>query len=85
MQKLVGRLSEIKVLKEALVSNEAEMIAVIGRRRVGKTFLIKKTYKDLIEFSITGIQNASKTRATKGILSHIYGKIAAASVFLAIF
>jgi predicted AAA+ superfamily ATPase len=59
MQKLVGRLSEIKVLKEALVSNEAEMIAVIGRRRVGKTFLIKKTYKDLIEFSITGIQNAS--------------------------
>ena len=33
----------------------------------------------------TNIQNASKTRATKGVLSHIYGKIAAASVFIAIF
>lgn len=32
----------------------------------------------------TNIQNASKTRATKGVLSHIYGKIAAASVFLAV-
>ena len=33
----------------------------------------------------TGIQNASKTRATKGVLSHLYGKVAAAAVFLAIF
>jgi hypothetical protein len=33
----------------------------------------------------TDIQNASKTRVTKGVLTHIYGKIAAASVFLAIF
>ena len=33
----------------------------------------------------TAIQNASKTRATKGVLSHVYGKIAAATVFLAIF
>lgn len=33
----------------------------------------------------TGIQNASKTRATKGVLSHVYGKIAASAVFLAVF
>jgi AAA+ ATPase superfamily predicted ATPase len=59
MQKFVGRLDEIKILKEAFVSNEAEMIAVIGRRRVGKTFLIKETYKNEIVFSITGVQNAS--------------------------
>lgn len=32
----------------------------------------------------TNIQDASRTRATKGVLSHVYGKIAAASVFLAI-
>jgi len=37
---LVGRVSEIKTLQEALVSSDSEMIAVIGRRRVGKTFLI---------------------------------------------
>jgi len=33
---------------------------------------------------LTGIQHASKTRATKGVLSHVYGKLAAASVFLAL-
>jgi len=44
---------------------------------------IESYFNWLIE--LTGIQNASKTRATKGVLSHVYGKIAAASVFLAIF
>lgn len=44
---------------------------------------IESYFNWLIE--LTGIQNASKTRATKGVLCHIYGKIAAASVFLAIF
>ena len=32
----------------------------------------------------TGIQNASKVRATKGMLTHVYGKIAAATVFFVI-
>lgn len=34
------------------------MVAIIGRRRVGKTFLIKTVYKDYIKFEVTGIQNA---------------------------
>ena len=37
----VGRKKEQEILKEALTSYEAEMVAVIGRRRVGKTYLIK--------------------------------------------
>lgn len=43
---------------EALHSPEAEMISVVGRRRVGKTFLIKNTYANLFTFEITGLQNA---------------------------
>lgn len=39
--KLIGRTKEIAILKEALNSEEAELLAVIGRRQVGKTFLIK--------------------------------------------
>ncbi len=35
---LIGRIQEKKTLNKALVSDESEMIAVIGRRRVGKTF-----------------------------------------------
>lgn len=57
-EKLIGRKEEKAILKEALNSKKAEMIAVIGRRRVGKTFLIKQTYRDDLTFHFTGIQNA---------------------------
>jgi AAA+ ATPase superfamily predicted ATPase len=53
----IGREKEKKILHEALGSLEAEMVAIIGRRRIGKTFLIKETYKDQIVFEITGLQN----------------------------
>ena len=57
---LIGRQKEQEVLRKALYSNEAEMISVIGRRRVGKTFLIKKTYGSRIVFDVSGIQHAPK-------------------------
>ncbi len=56
---LIGREKEKNVLKKALLSPGAEMISVIGRRRVGKTYLISTFYKDLIDFELTGIQNRS--------------------------
>lgn len=58
MNQLIGRKEEKAILNLALLSDEAEMISVIGRRRVGKTFLIKETYKKHLVFSITGVQNA---------------------------
>ena len=39
---MIGRKKELAVLNEALHSNRAEMIAVYGRRRVGKTYLIEQ-------------------------------------------
>ncbi len=58
-QIFIGRKEEKTVLLDALDSNEAEMVAVIGRRRVGKTFLIQSVYKDNIVFEVTGLQYAS--------------------------
>ena len=58
--KLVGRKEEIKTLQACLISREPEFVAVIGRRRVGKTFLIKQTYRDHIDFELTGLQNSDK-------------------------
>ena len=55
---LIGRKEEKRILQQALESQEAEMVAVFGRRRVGKTFLIKSVYQERIVFEITGIQNA---------------------------
>lgn len=62
MTKLIGRVKEIAVLKKTLRSDESEMVAVIGRRRVGKTFLIRSVYAENIRFEITGLQNATLTR-----------------------
>ena len=52
----IGRKLEKEVLKEAIDSSEAEMVAVIGRRRIGKTFLITSVYKNEIVFEISGLQ-----------------------------
>ncbi len=38
MEQLIGREKEQTILKEALVSDSSEMVAIIGRRRVGKLF-----------------------------------------------
>jgi uncharacterized protein len=56
---IIGRAKEQEVLLDVLDSRESEMVAVIGRRRVGKTFLVRQVYADLIDLEITGIQHAS--------------------------
>ncbi len=55
---MIGRLHETTVLQNALHSTESEMIAVIGRRRVGKTYLIKEVYAQQMSYYLTGTQNA---------------------------
>ena len=56
---LIGRKEEISVLHDCLTSRSSELIAVYGRRRVGKTYLIRTVYKDTLCFELTGIYNAS--------------------------
>jgi AAA+ ATPase superfamily predicted ATPase len=56
-QLFIGREKEKEILNDALVSKESELIAVVGRRRVGKTFLINTVYENEIVFQLTGIQN----------------------------
>ena len=60
MQTLIGREEEIEVLDRLYQSKNAEFLAIYGRRRVGKTFLITQYFKDKgIFFEITGSPNAS--------------------------
>ncbi|MEM6800005.1 MAG: ATP-binding protein [Bacteroidota bacterium] len=56
---LIGRKREQEILLSALNSDKAEMIAVVGRRRVGKTFLINSVYEKHIVFQQTGVRKAS--------------------------
>ncbi len=56
---IVGRTEERRILSDIYESDEAEFVTVIGRRRVGKTFLVREVFKGRISFEITGIQNAN--------------------------
>ena len=56
---LIGREKQIAELNTALNSSKPEMVALVGRRRVGKTYLIQRTYEDRINFELTGIQNTN--------------------------
>jgi uncharacterized protein len=56
---LIGRKSEISILLDALKSNRSELIVVYGRRRLGKTFLVRNVYKNDIRFEFSGIHSGS--------------------------
>ncbi|MEM7375260.1 MAG: ATP-binding protein, partial [Bacteroidota bacterium] len=59
IHRLIGRQAEQDILRDALSSPEAEMISIIGRRRVGKTFLVRTVYAHQIVFEISGLQHAT--------------------------
>ena len=59
---LIGRQPEIAALTGALTSDKAEMVTVIGRRRVGKTFLVDEVLGDHIVFQQTGVRHAPTER-----------------------
>ena len=56
---IIGRNIEKNILLDALSSTQSEMIAVYGRRRVGKTFLIEHVFENKICFNISGIHKGS--------------------------
>lgn len=58
--KLTGRSAELRELRSYFDSEKSEFIAVYGRRRVGKTFLIRAAAKDNFAFFVTGVYNATK-------------------------
>jgi AAA+ ATPase superfamily predicted ATPase len=60
-KKIIGRVREKEFLKNLFDSRKAEFIAVYGRRRVGKTYLIKNFIDSLPStfFHVTGLQKGS--------------------------
>ncbi len=55
---IIGREKEIKELKKYMASDQSEFIAIYGRRRVGKTFLVKELMEGRFTFRMTGKENA---------------------------
>ena len=52
---MVGRNTENRQLVELYNSEESEFVAIYGRRRVGKTYLVRETFADRFAFAHTGV------------------------------
>lgn len=64
MSKIIGRKTELSKLKERADSKNAQFLAIYGRRRVGKTFLIREFFatRDCIFCTVTGQNEAPRAR-----------------------
>ncbi|MBP5638319.1 MAG: ATP-binding protein [Victivallales bacterium] len=58
----IGREKEQRRLLQALETDNSEFIAVYGRRRIGKTYLIRETYGKEIVFQHTGLVSGNMKR-----------------------
>ena len=56
---MVGRENEKRRMQRLMESGKAEFLAVYGRRRVGKTFLIREFFKKDLCFQMSGTYGAS--------------------------
>lgn len=54
---LIGRKEELKTLHQALIADESKFVAIYGRRRVGKTFLVSEAFNNDFAFYHTGLAN----------------------------
>ena len=59
---IIAREEECRKLSRALNEEEAQLIVVTGRRRVGKTFLINEYFDNGFDFKITGAHKESKAK-----------------------
>ncbi len=77
MEAIIGRDEEKKILGQMLVSKEAELIAIYGRRRVGKTFLVRNFYHKQMVFEFTGVHEASLAQQLAGFSEALQGAMKA--------
>lgn len=56
---IIGREKEIALLQSILKKERSQFVAVYGRRRIGKTFLIRNVYAKHLLFECSGLRNVS--------------------------
>ena len=77
---IIGREKEIEKLHELYESGSSELVALYGRRRVGKTFLIDEVFAGKISFRHAGLSpvdyqnstNSGRASRMKDQLKHFY-------------
>ena len=59
IENIIGREAEKYALARVWESNQSEFVAVCGRRRVGKTFLVREYFEEQMVFQVSGIANGN--------------------------
>src|SRR5436309_2490114 len=70
---LMGRENEVQILEDLYHSDKPEFLALYGRRRVGKTYLIRQFFKnkDSLFFNVTGSKNGKMSEQIKHFTDQI--------------
>ena len=74
---IIGRYSEQRTMQQYVNSEAPEFVVVYGRRRVGKTFLVKEFFKQTFTFYVTGLAKAKKEEQMENFNASLrsYGKM----------
>jgi uncharacterized protein len=56
---IIGRKGELDTLRRVKLSPSSAFIAIYGRRRVGKTYLIRNAYNNQFDFYVTGLSKTT--------------------------
>lgn len=66
---IIGRKQELHIFQSVLASKQSEFIAVYGRRRVGKTFLIHEFFsKQELYLACTGLKDGSLSEQIRNFM-----------------
>lgn len=64
-ENIIGRIEEQQILERVFSSSKSEFVAVYGRRRVGKTFLVREYFEGELVFQTAGLAHQSLSRQLK--------------------
>jgi uncharacterized protein len=70
-QFFIGREEETTTLQSLENSEQSDLVAIIGRRRIGKTYLVKNAFKNQFAFYITGVKNTDKETMIQAFVAKI--------------
>lgn len=73
-QEIIGRQKEQNQLSLCHTSGKAEFVAIYGRRRVGKTFLVRQFFHDNFDFYITGLYKGSMKDQLRNFTEQLQAK-----------
>ena len=54
---MIGRTKELKTLRDCISADRSRLVVVYGRRRVGKTFLVREAFDYRFTFTHTGLED----------------------------